>query len=189
MAGPIPGLEQHLPREQVSYLRSALGHKCTDMERRLWIPKRMFVETMGELAADYFGLCTGSAVFYFDNGVSHVLTAWEPQLSVLVGEPLPPPPPEATLVRLTSEADAPASLRTLIGSVCLDVRIWTMDDGSGGTEAMQCGLSYVFDQGEVFYCTYLHGRFDDACLVLRSEISLAQVRECFSVARNEVVTP
>jgi hypothetical protein len=183
-------LFERLPSRQQGLLARAIGCRLLEVERLFLLDPPSFLEDERFRAEDFFVRNSGPIQFHFEGSLTHVFAVWGEQLSIVVmPEPLSDGPYDR-LYRLSETASAPPALRACLGQVCLDVRIWTLQEDFESAEAKEAAVSYLFEGGrELFYCIYLHGESDNDYLLSGEDVTRDRVAQGFSLARGETIDP
>lgn len=178
-------LFQLLPSRKRGLLAAAIGCRLLEVERLFLLDQPTFLEEARFTAEDFFPLNSGPVQLGFDTGLTHTLGVWPSQLSIVV---LPDPlsgSRDETIYRLSESESASAALKSCLGRVCRDVRIWTLREEFESEEAKEVAVSYFFsDDLELFYCIYLHGDLDSDYLLLGEDVSRECVKSCISLAQG-----
>jgi hypothetical protein len=183
-------LPAYLPSRRVDELRRAIGHTLVDVRRLFGLDLEAFLRATPEAEElDYFGGNSGPTELVFDGGVTHTLTLWDEQLSVVVlNEPLQAGN-RRTLASLREATLVRPRLEACLGRRCSDVRIWTFQEDIESTEAKQAAITYVLDGDELGYGFYVHGSDDEDAMLFGDEISPELVASCFSIAEGRPIRP
>jgi hypothetical protein len=151
--------------------------------------KRLFFTTVEEFtyfnadrrADDYFAGNSGVTSFILSGDVINTFGVWGEALSLVVYQEPIDANEDAFLVSLSETPYARSEFKSLLASVCVDVRIWTFKDLRDEREPKQAGVSYLFDDGrEILYSIYLQGEGDNDCLGF-TPLPLERVGSCYSV--------
>jgi len=179
-----------LPSLHKPELAAAIGRRLLEVQRFFQSGRSSFVEAQGLGEQDFFPLNSGATQFDFENGVSHAFDVYGEQLSLVLLPMKLENNEYATLYPLSEEPTAGAALKSCLGQVCRDVRIWTLKEDFESEEAKEAAVSYVLSSGaELFYCIYLHDDMDSDYLLFRQEVRLEKAATCYSVAGGNYVDP
>jgi hypothetical protein len=168
-----------LPTESIGVLGAAVGRPLLDVERMTATTLADYVE-FGGREDDYFVSVSGPVQLTFGGGVVHALYAAPSRFSVLVDAA---PLADHRLMDRHHVGDVPAPtwLRAAVGRVVRDVRIYFYKDDVDSGEPRQAAVSYVFDDEELIYCLYLHGRMSGDELVQAADLLPDTIDRWFSV--------
>jgi hypothetical protein len=176
---------------QKGSLNNAIGQRLKEVERFFEMDIVSFLEYTPFQKIDFFSRNSGSTKFCFEN-FTHSFSVYAEQLSiVLLPEPLSTDEfTQSHLVSKTSDELVTSELKSCLGKVCQDVRIWTLQEEFESEEAKEVAISYLFsDNLELFYCTYLHEDLHSDYLLLASEIQREKVATCFSLVKEDYIGP
>lgn len=178
-----------LPSRNVGRLAVAIGRPLRDVARVFVRSSRAFGSDGAFDPRDELRYNSGQTLFEFGD-VVHAFGVWSSQLSLaLLGDAdrdLVTGDPDCRVMRLRESGDA---MVQLLGLTCVDVRIWTLDDGAASDRACECAVSYCLGGGaELVYGTYLHGAADDDYLLPGHRIWRDRARACWSVARGATLS-
>jgi hypothetical protein len=183
-------LPELLPSRNKDVLAAAIGRRLTEVERQFLLDLPTFLQDERFSAADFFSRNSGPAQFQFDGGPTHTFAVWPSQLSLVLLPNALAYAPEEKIYRLSDVAHAPGDLKSCLGRVCQDVRIWILQEEFDSEEAKEVAVSYVFgDNLELFYCIYLHDDLDSDYLLTGENVSRARVKQCISLAQGGLVEP
>jgi hypothetical protein len=174
-----------LPSSRRQALAAAVGRRLTRVERLFSRSLEAFVRDTGRPESEYFSHNCGPAQLHFEEQLTHSLTVWPSQLSIIVlREPLAEQD-EHRLVSLSASGPAAPPLAACLGQVCRDVRIWTLREEFPTEEAREVAVSYrLAGDVELFYSIYLHGDLDNDYLLLGADVPRDRVDTCVSLAQG-----
>jgi hypothetical protein len=179
-------LFQLLPSRRKDWLAAAIGCRLVEVERLFLLDLPTFLEEERFTAEDFFPLNSGPVQLSFERGLTHTLGVWPSQLSIVVLPDTLSGSRDETLYRLSESAATPPALKSCLGLVCQDVRIWALQEEFESEEAKEVAVSYLLSGDvELFYCIYLHGDLDSDYLLLGSDVPRERVKS--RVSLNEAV--
>ncbi|MDJ0679382.1 MAG: hypothetical protein QNJ18_05905 [Xenococcaceae cyanobacterium MO_167.B52] len=144
---------------------------------------------------DFFSLNTSTIIkLSFESNLTHNFTVYSEQLSIVLlpnKDYLKESYFDGEWYQLSqAKYLSPESLRSCLGKICQDVRIWTLKEDFESKKAKEVGVSYLLGNGnELFYCIYLHDHLDSDYLLLKPDVDLTKVANCFSLKRGEYIEP
>lgn len=181
-------LFQLLPSQRTEVLAAAIGRILIEVERLFLLDLPTFLEDARFSAPNFFALNSGPVQLHFDGCLTHALDVWSSQLSIINLRDTLIASQAEKLYRLSEDVHASPELKSCLGRVCRDVRIWTLEEDLESGEAKQVAVSYVFAGDlELFYCIYLHGDLDSDYLLPGADVPRHSVKSCFSLAQRRSI--
>lgn len=180
-----------LPSKQKEILAKAIGKQLVEVERFFAMDLSSFLKYTSFKKTDFFSYNTGAVQLYFEDRLTHALSVYGEQLSIVLLPEIIASDGFAQSYRLSKmEQMAPELLKECLGKVCQDVRIWTLREEFESVEAKEAAVSYLLSNGqELFYCIYLHDDLDSDYLLLEQNIHREKVASCFSLLLGEYIDP
>lgn len=179
-----------LPTNQKDLLCESIGRTLLEVERFFQMDISSFLKYTSFKKNHFFERNSGCTQFRFEGGINHSFGAYEEQLSVVL---LPDPILEDDLIEryslsTTTDELVSSQLKSCLGKICQDVRIWTLQEDFESEEAKEAAVSYFFqDNLELFYCIYLHEDLDSDYLLFAPEIKRERVATCFSLVAGDYI--
>lgn len=175
-------IKRFLPSARKDLIAAAIGRPLLEIERFLGRDIQQVV-ARGLAPTDFFSRNTGATQLHFSGGLIHSLVVYPEQLSIvtlpdlIVGDDIEPSH------KLSEETNVLPFIKSCLGRICEDVRIYTYAEGFESEEAREAGISYLFaGHGELIYCIYLHGDDDSAYLLPGTQVPHERVERCYSIA-------
>ena len=179
-----------LPLKQKNLLSLCIGRRLVEIDRFFGIDLPSFLEGGHFTEAEYFSYNSGALQFHFEDNLTYGLDVYGEELSIVVLPMILESDGFTKLYQLSKLSLVPPLLKDCIGKICRDIRIWTLQENFESEEAKQVAVSYLFDNGsELFYCIYLVDDFDSDYLLLRQDVPLDKIANCFSIAIGEYIDP